>query len=701
MENRQSILVRYMVITIPIVVLVIALLGAGAFWIFRESIFEINRDLGRAILENDIIAIDLWLEEEVRTAQVLGDDPAIQALIRNAEDEEALRAADRALGALVRNYPYFEYVGVFGPDGNVLVETGDSAYASSSEGMSLVAAAESDGETAIGDTYLGILDQPVMPVAAPIRGDGGSVGAVVIASRLSQLTDRFIDQEALGETAYLFIIDERGEVLAHPNADLVLTEEGRDATRPWFVSAQNGIAEFTRDFQGSVNLYLMRSYAPGDDQEATGWYVYYRKGLDEILAQARRLLYAIAGGIVLVSLILAFVLYRASAATVTRPLSRLENQLDAIASGGGDLTVALEIQRRDEIGAIGSTFNRFLETLRGIVSRIKTTVGLNLEIRDNLTSSTTQTSAAVNEIISNIASIESIMGKLGGEVNNAAASTEEIQRNIDLLSGQASSQSSAVAESTASVEQMIASLRNVAAITEKRSSVAENLVHGVEEGGRLLGETGQTIEEVTRNVDSILAMTSTIAEIANQTNLLAMNAAIEAAHAGEAGRGFAVVAEEIRKLAESAGASSKDIATNVRTIVDQIHLSGDNTGRLQTQLTEIISEVREMADAFREIRHTTSEISAGSDQILKAMSLLNDISAQLAGAADEMKTGAEQTSDNMVNVSELTGTARAAVEEITTGSNEILSAMTNLQDLTTRLSDRTVELQTEVDRFVV
>lgn len=700
-RSKSSVLAKLLFVSIPVVVIVMVLAGTLTYYVYRTTVFDLNGELGRAVLDNDVKAIDLWLDEEIRIARTQSGDPAIRRGVASSTSESDRQNIRMALETLVRDYEYLDYAAVLDVSGRLIAESG-ALGAFRAESVALTIDRVLTGEpVATGHPYLGSDAEPTIPIAAAITVNGRTIGAFVIAPHFTRITDRFVAQEALGDTAYMFLVSERGYAIAHPNPDLVLTESGRETVIPWFESASSGVRQFTRVYSGSVNLYLMQPYEPIAGSADSVWYVYYRKGMDEILARARQILYGILAAIVLISAILALVLYRVSRRVIALPLSELGTQLEAIAGGGGDLTAHLDVKTSDEIGTIGRTFNRFLETLRGIVSRIKTTVGLNLETRDNLVSSATETSAAVNEIISNISSIETMMNRLDGEVSNAAASTEEIQRNIELLSGQAANQSTAVAQSTASVEEMIASLRSVASITETRSTVADSLVEGVEAGGRLLDETGQTIGAMTRNVDSILDMTATIATIANQTNLLAMNAAIEAAHAGDAGRGFAVVADEIRKLAESAGISSKDIATNVHTIVEQIRLSGENTGKLESQLSSIISEVREIADAFREIRRTTTELSAGSDQVLKAMTILNDISSQLAGAAEEMKTGAAQTSTNMVNVSDLAGTAKAAIEEITVGSREILTAMTSLQGLTEKLNDRTVELQTEVDRFIV
>jgi len=700
-RSQSSVLAKLLVVSIPVVVVIMVLAGTLTYLVYRSTVFDLNGELGRAVLDNDVKAIDLWLDDEIRIALTRSDDPVIRRGLTSSASEADRQTAESALEALMRDYEYLDYAAILDAGGRPIAESG-ALGAFRAESVSATISRVLAGEAvALGHPYLGSGSEPTIPIAAAITANGRTTGAIVIAPHLTRITDRFVAQEALGDTAYMFLLSDRGYAIAHPNPDLVLTESGRETVRPWFESATAGVSQFTRVFSGSVNLYLMQPYRPTAGAADSVWYVYYRKGMDEILARARQILYGILAAIALISVVLALVLYRVSRRVIALPLLELGTQLEAIAGGGGDLTVQLAVKTRDEIGTIGHTFNRFLETLRGIVSRIKTTVGLNLETRDSLMSSATETSAAVNEIISNISSIETMMNRLDGEVSTAASSTEEIQRNVELLSGQAANQSTAVAESTASVEEMIASLRSVASITETRSSVADTLVEGAEAGGRLLDETGRTIGEMTRNVDSILEMTATIATIANQTNLLAMNAAIEAAHAGDAGRGFAVVADEIRKLAESAGISSKDIATNVHTIVEQIRLSGENTGKLETQLSSIITEVREIADAFREIRRTTTELSAGSDQVLKAMTILNEISSQLAGAADEMKTGAAQTSDNMVNVSDLAGTAKAAIEEITVGSREILTAMTNLQGLTDTLNDRTVELQTEVDRFIV
>lgn len=696
--GKMSVVGRFLVVVLPVIVVILSGIGVGAFLLLRTTVFDANYEQGRAVLFNANLGMDLWTKDQIGVMDSISRNEAVAGILDPETDAER---AERALAEVLERYRSFSYIAII--EDAVPTASAGLDGAAIPEGLLTAADAEVQGGAAsfVGAVYAGAGAEPLLPVAVPIQTGNAAAGTLLVGLRINDLTEGFVAQETIGESAYLFVIDDAGEMIAHPNPSLVATEEGRETATLWYESALAGTAQFTSEFGGAINLYVFEPFTPPAVVSERSWFVYYRRGMEESLTAVRSLIIEFAIAIVVVSTLVAGLLLLVSRRVVSIPLRLVREQLGTIADGGGDLRQRMEIQREDEIGEIAQTFNRFVETLGGIVSRIQATVRLNMEVRDGLSSSSTQTSASVNEIIRNIESIESVMQKLDGEVTTASSSTEEIQRNIDLLAREATNQSTAVAESTASVEEMIASLKSVAGITEQRSAVASRLVNAAEEGGQLLETTNETIAQVTQSIGSITEMTGTIEAIAGQTNLLSMNAAIEAAHAGDAGKGFAVVAEEIRKLAETASTSSKEIASNVREIVSKIEKSATDTKELQVKLTEIIGQIRQMGEAFAEIGGSTAEMSSGSDEVLSAMKSLNDISAQISTAAEEMRIGASQTNQNMSNATELAGTAHSAVQQITIGSREILDAMTKLLELTQELDGRTGELETEIGQFEV
>jgi methyl-accepting chemotaxis protein len=429
------------------------------------------------------------------------------------------------------------------------------------------------------------------------------------------------------------------------------------------------------------------------------WLLFYRKSLEGTMAQMRTLQFMIFGALLVFVVLIILILIVLTRRLVISPLRKVGDELSRITRGNGDLTQEIEVRADNEIGEVGHAFNGFIASLRRLIRRVQNSAESNKGIGDRLRSASETSFSTVHEITSNINSIKEQIDKLNNEVSDATSATEEIQRNIAELSRQTEEQTSSVTESSSSVEEMVASLNNMARIAEHRQKESEQLIKNVQGGTELLDETSISMKDVTNGITAIIEITGVIQDIANQTNLLSMNAAIEAAHAGEAGRGFAVVAEEIRKLAENSSNNSKTIAVNIKDIVEKIEKAGTSLTQLHASLSSIMGEIQSIAEAFTELGTNTQEMAAGSDQVMQAMSILQNTSVQISTASREMQSGAETTAENMVNVNRLSNIVKAAIDEIALGSEEIISAMTTLQDLNSEFSKKNAELIEEVRGF--
>ena len=406
---------------------------------------------------------------------------------------------------------------------------------------------------------------------------------------------------------------------------------------------------------------------------------------------------AISVGIALLLLIGATVVLNVLLNAVTGPIFKIVDWSKYLAEG--DLVRQIEYRNGDEIGTLSSNLNKAVGSLRTLTANIKVSSDRNIEVKEELASGTEETLSSLTEIAANADSIMNQIANLDNNIATSSSAVEEITANIESLNSQIEDQSSAVTESTASVEEMLASLGNVAMITRAKKESTDRLVETAKKGGGKLSSTISIIEEIAGSVDSILEMISIINSVASKTSLLSMNAAIEAAHAGEYGKGFAVVADEIRKLAESSSENSKNISKVLKDVVDKIKQASEVSEETSSAFEEIDSEIGEVASALAEIASTTDEMLTGSDQILKAMTSLNDISVRVKEGSGEMKSGARNAAESQENVKRISTEVLNGMNEIVEGTKHITEAMNNLSDVSTALSRSEDELNAEVNKF--
>jgi len=341
----------------------------------------------------------------------------------------------------------------------------------------------------------------------------------------------------------------------------------------------------------------------------------------------------------------------------------------------GDLTTFFPAKTRDEIGTLGGNLNDFLASLRGAVDKIQASSEENVRIKEMLVSTTEQTSASTTEISANASAIDRGIGNLDDHLSDAGRSVERIVRNTSELDAQIQDQMAMVEESTASVTEMIASMTNVANIAEKRREATNGLVRTVAGGGRKMAATFEGVTRINASVESIKDITAVIEGLSAQTNLLAMNAAIEAAHAGEAGRGFAVVAQEIRKLAEASAENSKEVARNLQEIVDNVSDAGAASRDMEQAFREIEQETRELNTSLEEIFSSMGELREGGKQILDTMTELRNASRHVRNGSSEINEDVGTIQEAMSLIQSISTEARQGMIEIASGIQEISSAV--------------------------
>ncbi len=357
---------------------------------------------------------------------------------------------------------------------------------------------------------------------------------------------------------------------------------------------------------------------------------------------------------------------------VLKPLAQYIDNFNKASSG--DLTVRSNEDSKDEIGVLSNYFNGFIKSLSEMISKVKIESTKTSEISSDLSATTEKTLSSLEEMRVNTENLKSKIDHLDSEVNSSFRSAADVKKFVTNLVDLISSQSAAITESSASIEEMTASIQAIAKVTEEKKILASELEKTAAMGESEMEETVQVINKVSESANSILDMINVIDEIASKTDLLAMNAAIEAAHAGEFGKGFAVVADEIRILAESSSESAKHIAQSLKQISEYIKTSEDSTSRTGVMFNKIVSGIKEVTGSMHEMNQSTHELSTGSTQILEALTSLIQITQDVQTASSDIDGKIENITSSLNSLNMISADTKNGMSEMNIGINEIYSA---------------------------
>jgi methyl-accepting chemotaxis protein len=384
---------------------------------------------------------------------------------------------------------------------------------------------------------------------------------------------------------------------------------------------------------------------------------------------------------------------------IVRPIRTVVDMLKDVSEG--DLTKRLSVKSRDEIGTMAKYFNFTFDKLKTLVVVIRQQSESLLKIGNELASNMAESAAAVNQITANIQNIKGQVVNQSTGLTETNATMEQIVSNISSLNEHIENQSSSVSQSSSAVEETLANIRSVAQTLIQNADNVIALATASEAGHASLQEIVMDIEEIAHESEGLMEINSVMQNIASQTNLLSMNAAIEAAHAGEAGKGFAVVADEIRKLAESSGEQSKTISVVLKKITGAMSKISNSTGIVLQKFEAIESGVKTVSAQEEYIRNAMEEQNAGSKQVFDAITQLNSINQIVKGGAIEMLTGSHEVIKESKNLDTVTHQLADMVSEMAVGAEQINSAISHVNTISGENKESIGSLVQEVERFKI
>jgi methyl-accepting chemotaxis protein len=387
---------------------------------------------------------------------------------------------------------------------------------------------------------------------------------------------------------------------------------------------------------------------------------------------------------------------------ISRRVVHIGGMMRDISEGEGDLVKRLDIRGNDEIVDMAGYFNKTLDKIKDLVTSVKGESETLSETGAQLASNMIETAAAISEITATIESIEKQTARQSGVVVQTDQSLSSVSEQIENLNGQISEQAAVIVQSAKTIEDMLSGItETIGVVIGENEKNMEKLTQASDLGRGDIHEVSQAVAEIARESEGLLDITSVLEHIASQTNLLSMNAAIEAAHDGPVGKGFAVVADEIRKLAESSSEQPQTIASvlhKMKGMIDAVVRSND---QVMERFEVIDMNIKNAAAQERKIRSTMTEQESQSRTVLECLEGLKSISREIGGASERIRESSAEIVAGSRNLESLTLEISNGMREIAVGAGQINAAASNAQTLSGN-NKRGIEVLTqEISKFKI